>query len=288
MNQRVGMASIVVFLVILFLTQNLLFAFIAFLISVLFTRGGSRIDPRTVRNTIVSINADILGHLLRSEGLTSNTAINHAKSIFIEAYGDDLSTDEIHNAAERIEYAALNGINLNQAVSQMRLTFSNINSGLSREQNFHYIAAMLHIIANRCDHRLSSQIFNELTQIGFSMGIPLQICQLILMRFNPEGNEAFQQFFNNFQQGSGYRSYNSGYSDYQSHYHQTHQAELQKAYEILGCDDNVTKAELRKIKRNLMAQYHPDKARPSKEKEFNEKFQEINWASEFVEKHKGF
>lgn len=287
MNQRVGTAFIVA-LVILILTQNILFAFIAFLIANIFTRGGSRIDPRTVRNTIASINADILGHLLRSEGLTSNSAINHAKSIFLEAYSDYISSDEIHNIADRIEYAALNGINLNQAVSQMRLTFSNINSGLSREQNFHYIAAMLHITASRCNHHLSQQVFNELTQIGFSMGIPLQICQLILMRFNPEGSEAFQQFFNNFQQGGYGHSYNSGYSDYQNNYHQTHQAELQKAYEILGCDDTVTKAELRKIKRNLMAQFHPDKAPQGKEKEFNDKFQEINWAAEFVEKHKGF
>lgn len=101
-----------------------------------------------------------------------------------------------------------------------------------------------------------------------------------------------EQIFRFFTGGGAYSNGSSSSSGSQSYgysnFTYNRSNELKKAYEILGCDENVTKSELRKIKRNLMLKWHPDKAPEGKEKEFNEKFQEINWAYDLIADHKGF
>lgn len=62
--------------------------------------------------------------------------------------------------------------------------------------------------------------------------------------------------------------------------------DVEKAYELLGVDEDSTEREIRRAYKELLAKWHPDHAPPDRKGRFEERFKRIRWAYDVVTDHR--
>lgn len=258
---------------------------------------GLMIDKRAQRNTAqnaeifhrqVTNLAEIIGSLLRRSGNATTSNINDAKTLFIEEISKTYPFLDAHEIASSIDRAATDrNFDDNVSINSLRNTFALTSESRSA---IYFITIVIYVYCNAVRTHGDQHLYDYIFALGTALGIPHPIIMVLLARstdFGQNGNRS-GSWSDSYYTGGG--SYNNDNSYQRNHYNPNAdtQKELQEAYKILGVDENVTKEELRKVKRRLLAKWHPDKAPDGKKDEYTEMSQKINAAIDLITVVKGF
>ncbi|RIY37962.1 DnaJ domain-containing protein [Psittacicella gerlachiana] len=269
-------------------------SFIGLLIGVgigyFFQRRQSESDIRNAELFQRQVNnlAEIIGILLRKTGNATRSNINDAKTLFGEEISRSFAHVDVHTAMQRLEDAATNS-SYDESVSLNSLRNSLAMSVASRS-GVYFLTIIIYVYCNAARTRGDDKFYDAMFTIGSALGIPPQIVAVLLMRATDYGNS--QNAHGGYSWGQS--DFGGGQYNQQDSYNRNYyraadsQKELQAAYQTLGVTAEVTKDELRKAKRRLLAKWHPDKAPEGKKDEYTEMSQKINAAADLITAYKGF
>ena len=258
-----------------FMFGGVLGALLGFVFGHSFDTGLNNIDglnigsskTQQIKTEFFKATFSVMGHLARADGVVTPQEIKMATRLMDEMY--------------------LSGEQRMQAINLFKL-------GKQRDFDIDSTLKNLMLVCSWRQDLL--QIFMEIQfQAAYSDGdIKSQEKEMLMYLCQRLGFSRID--YNRFDALYGYR-YNSqreSYDNYSSNYSANVNSSLDKAYKILGIDDNeITESTLKKAYRKLMSQHHPDKliakGLPDEMlKMATEKTQEIKWAYEQVRLAKGW
>lgn len=287
---RLSTGTIVAAIIALFLFGPLI-GLAVLIAAIYFNRGSLFTNPKQrldLDNTQAQSLAHLVAWVLYRTGKNSPTNIERAVNSYVAHVGQYFPQTDPWPFANQIKENAINGtIDEALACSQLRNTFllpaARINQG-----DFLGTLATIYEHAAGIQEIFNDRFLVEFRNIGIAIGAQVQLVTLILFRFQMKAGAAgFSSagFGGNYSGGYSYGgSSRGGYQDYDPR----SSSEYKKALDVLGLNDDCSEDDLRKKRRVLLRQWHPDKAPDGQEKLYEQKAQEINNAVSVVAEVKGF
>ncbi|MFC6276869.1 DnaJ domain-containing protein [Psittacicella hinzii] len=301
MRRRFPYTALVFALIGGLITNSIFGAIIGFVIGLYFDNrgiGSAGGNPETEARQYTYI-AQIIGKILQITGKNSPRHIANAQRLFIQEISAGATGKvDVHAISEQISIVA-NDPSFQESLAINGLRNTLVNS-YSRSPAT-VLAQIIHICYSASEGQVDNNFYQAIFTIAGAIGLPQQIAIVLLMRFANYGQEAwgdgnpFGSYSHGY--GNGGSSYNQGgygggsgggYGGYNSRAAEAQKA-LEQAYSLLGVDRNVSKQELNRAKKRLLAKWHPDKAPDdSKRAEYTEMSQKINNAADLIAADRGF
>lgn len=208
-----------------------------------------------------------LGHLAKADGQITEAEVKTTEALMTRM---GLSAEKRREAIALFKSGASDSFNLDSTLTAFRM-----GPGQSRQMRQFLIVSLISLgMADGHMDEIENRVVQRIAQgIGMSQ---MQLQQLIMML------EAQHNFFRGRQQGGSYQRSSQTY---------TAQQDVDTAYRALGVESSASDAEIKKVYRNLMKEYHPDKlmAKGLPEnmvKVATEKAQEIQAAYDLIKMHR--
>ncbi len=208
-------------------------------------------DQQRVQAAFFSSLFSVMGYIAKVDGKVSRSEILIAQQVMNHM---QLSDDMQKVAKELFNQGKQKDFNLDEVLEQFR-TESHRRSHLIR------MFLEIQIQATYADGVLDDKEHDALKYISKKLHFPINELENLIQQFSASKSN-------------------------------TKQLSIDDAYAILGADKNLNDQDLKRTYRRLLAQHHPDKlvskGLPEEMiKIANEKTQEINYAYEFIKKHRG-
>lgn len=219
----------------------------------------------------------IVGYLLRENNKTGNTQIQRAKDGLVQVF-QQFQTSQI-DQVDYIQNAIDYDFDITTTINRLR---NSLTPNQTKFNALNVVQAITSVYTYAIDSKGDEKFSSLMLSIGLGLGLPSNIVVFLIANFievdGSYGYGGYEGDYNDFyRQGSNYENY-----------HSTSRNELEEAYKILNVDENVTKDQLKRAKRIMLSQWHPDKATPEQHDAFTEMSQKINGAYDLIAQHKGF